>query len=112
MTVGGIRKHLVSTPEKIIDSVKDHQSLMGTKVIHRRFAGKDISKVPKVSPRNHLLIRKEKQKPKKNKNKKIKVLTMEQRNPNQFIKHSIVSSETSETLLRECGRISHGQRYL
>lgn len=59
MNVGRIRKHLVSTPENIIDSVKDHQSLMGIKVIHRRFAGKDISKVPKVSPHNHLLIGKE-----------------------------------------------------
>lgn len=37
--VEGIRKHLVSTPTKIMDSVKDHPSLMGAKVIHWRLEG-------------------------------------------------------------------------
>ena len=48
--VEGIRKHHVSTPKKIIDSVKDHQSLMDAKVIQRSFVEEDPSKVLKLVP--------------------------------------------------------------
>lgn len=54
---------------------------MGIKVIHWRFAGKDISKVPKVSPHNRLLIGKEeKQKYKKTIKQTNKILSMELHN--------------------------------
>lgn len=33
INVEGIRKHRVSNPKKIIDAVKDHQSLMDAKVV-------------------------------------------------------------------------------
>ena len=72
-----MRKHHVSTQKKIIDSVKDHQSLMDAKVIQWRFVEEDTSKVPRLVPVITCQLKSK---------KKQKQIAMEQCNLDQFIK--------------------------
>ena len=96
----GIRKHHVSTPKKIIDSVKDHQSLIDAKVTHWRLVGKGISKVPRVSHRNNLLIGKETKKQK------------QWCSLDQFIKVAESIVRHLKTWALQCDAISRAQPFL
>ena len=94
--VEGIRKHHVSTPKKIIDSVKDHQSLMDAKVIQQSFVEEDPSKVLRLVPVITCQLKSK---------KKQKQTAMEQCNFDQFIK--LQFSSVTQSCLTICDPIDH-----
>ena len=96
----GIRKHHVSTQKKIIDSVKDHQSLMDAKVIQWRFVEEDTSEVPRLVPVITCQLKSK---------KKQKQTAMEQCNLDQFIK--LQFSSVTQSCPTLCDSIDHSMAF-